>query len=231
MKIDAKMLRHMIKEELTRDVEAQMNETGGYGSARGRAEGDENFNAAVQSLVDLMGVTAEKAAAAVTSLRGGGSAGETWHDQLNIDSPDGFSREAALEGEESHEGEVLDEDEVEVEGEVDEGGRFSRTGPDPDQALSIGAIMFLKGALGDSTWNEVGPVINGENLEDELMKLGKEDLIDAARRHNESVDGRSLVEEMEGHMGNVDEEAQDRSPVRESFNSNRLGHLAGILED
>jgi hypothetical protein len=265
MKIDAKMLRRMVKEELSREVESQMNETGGYGSARGRAESDENFDAAVQTLIDLMGVTRDRAITAVQSLRGGGDAGDHWTAGLNQDSPDArmraetdeaedgealdeidtevdpdgtgvFGRMMNFEADEMEDGEEMseiDEEEVDETDEMEEG--FSG-GPDPRNALSIGAIMFLKGALGDATWREVGGTMDGSDDPERgyaavLTSLGKEDLIDATRRHNESVETRSLVGEMEGHIENVMKEALDRTPVRPDFNSNRLAHLAGIMEE
>ena len=233
MKIDAKTLRRMVKEELAREVESQMNETGGYGSPRGRAAADENFDAAVQTLMDLMGVTRDRAITAVQSLRGGGQAGDTWHSSMNQGSPDAAMHAETDEMEDAEEMSEIDEEEVDEGDEMEEG---LSGGPDPRNALSIGAIMFLKGALGDATWREVGGTIDGSDDPERgyaavLTSLGKEDLIDATRRHNESVETRSLVGEMEGHIENVMKEALDRTPVRPDFNSNRLAHLAGIMEE
>ena len=178
MKIDAKILRRMVKEELAREVESQINETGGYGSPRGRAAADENFDAAVQTLIDLMGVTRDRAITAVQSLRSGGQAGDTWHSGMNQGSPDAQMRAETDEMEDAEEMSEIDEE------EVDEGDEM-------------------------------------EELDE--TEEGEEGMDESATP--------SLTDEMSGHLEGVMEEALDRTPVREDFNSNRLAHLAGILED
>ena len=143
MKLNRTTLRRLIKEELTREVEeAQLDEIGGHGSAAGRAEADERFDAAIAYLQELISGGAKGLEGAVAALRGGGQPGDTWHGAMNVGSPDAHMGEGEVETDEDplaeagsiqedrsgEEGvdeaedvdETIDEDPVEEDEEVDE---------------------------------------------------------------------------------------------------------------
>ena len=199
MKLDKRALRRLIKEEMTRAVEAArheetIEETGGYGSARGRAAADDRYEAALEYLRDLMSGGREAVIDAVDALRAGGQAGDTWHGGMNQGSPDARMGEA--------EEAMMDAEEMMGEAEMDEGCE-SEEGCEDEEGEEV--VTDGEEAMSEATSNEGGEV----------------------HREGEEL---SLTNEMQGHIDNADDDTRIQH-VQESFNSRRLGHLAGILED
>jgi len=160
MKLNRSTLRRLIKEELTREVEeAQLDEIGGHGSAAGRAAADENFNAAVETLMQLMGATREAAVAAVASLRGGGQEGDTWHGGLNVGSPDA-KLPGVVQG--AHEGVET------IEDPLAEGGASVSDW----NVLPQGWAMYIMGKVGPEVWRRIGPGMDRGNYESLLADQG-----------------------------------------------------------
>ncbi len=136
MKLDKTTLRRLIKEELTREVEeAQLDEIGGHGSAAGRAEADERFDAAIAYLQQLIAGGAKGLEGAVAALRGGGEPGDTWHGSMNVGSPDAHMGEGEVEtnedplaeagsSDQDGSGETLDETDIKAKGA--EGGAAAK---------------------------------------------------------------------------------------------------------
>jgi hypothetical protein len=170
MKLNRSTLRRLIKEELTREVEeAQLDEIGGHGSAAGRAAADENFNAAVETLMQLMGATREAAVAAVASLRGGAPAGGHWTQDMNVGSP-----EAHVEGVET------------TEDPLAEGGASVSDW----NVLPQGWAMYIMGKVGPEVWRRIGPGMDRGNYESLLADQGwsEKDVL-AVSRIPESEEG------------------------------------------
>ena len=209
MKLDKRALRRLIKEEMTRAVEAaQQDETieevGGSPAASGtrnRQMADQRYEDALEYLQQLMGQGREAIVNAADALRGGGNPGDTWHGGMNQGSPDAHmseeeeammdAEERMMAGEEAEERMHSEgEETVDEEEEVDEGEE---------------AMDEEEEAMSESTSNEGGEV----------------------HREGEEL---SLTNEMQGHIDNADDDAGIQH-VQESFNSRRLGRLAGILED
>lgn len=152
MKISSNELRAMILEELkavrgeTLTENEEVVEVGGHGSSRGRAAADENFDQAVQTLIDLLGVTRDRAITAVQSLRGGASAGDHWTANLNQGSPDARLRgegDAMSGAPDAPEGqEDLDETNCASENEeVEEGEVPAEEGEEVVEGLSLADEM------------------------------------------------------------------------------------------
>ena len=187
MKLDRTTLRRLIKEELTREVEeAQLDEVGGHGSAAGRREADARFDAAISYLQELIAGGARGLEGAVEALRGGGDPGDTWHRGLNRDSADARMGEGEVE---------TDED------PLAEAGSFGDLGRQP---LSIGAIMFLKGALEDAglSWEEHGASMDASDGPNGyaavLQDLGIDQrVIDSVGRFQESEEGEETLDELD----------------------------------
>ena len=221
MKLNRSTLRRLIKEEMTREVEAaQMDETvGGHGSVAGRAAADKNFEAAVETLMQLMGATREAAAAAVTSLRGGGQAGDTWHGGLNVGSPD-----AKLPGV------------VQGEGAIAEAGYVA----DNEGRMPQGWLMFLMGELGLDVYKSIADGMDRSNYAERLINVGREDLVQAVQRIPESDESEgATLDETEmtmtpdnstvTHSTDGGKTFSKMQPARESIDL--PGSLLEVLED
>ena len=185
MKLNRTTLRRLIKEELTREVEeAQLDEVGGHGSAAGRAAADENFDAAVETLMHLMGATREAAAAAVASLRGGGQEGDTWHGGLNVGSPDA-KLPGVVQGASASEGVETTEDPL-----AESGWSHSYESTAPEK-IPDSWMWFLMDKLGLSKWKEIGDGMHMGNYAEKLIDYP--DLLAALKNIPESEENEGPV--------------------------------------
>jgi hypothetical protein len=171
MKLNRTALRRLIKEQLAQEVDAAQLGDGGYGSAAGRAESDENFDAAVETLMQLMGATREAAARAVASLRGGAEAGGHWTSDMNVGSPGAY-----VEGVETT------EDPLAEGGYDDEASRMPQ-----------GWLMFLMGELGLNVYKSIADGMDKGNYAERLIGIGRDDLVQAVSRIPESEEGEGDV--------------------------------------
>ena len=182
MKLDRRALRRLIKEEMSRAVEAHMNEeeveegVGGHGSPSGREASDTAYEDALEYLQQLMARGSDAVVDAVQQLRGGETEPSTWHDSMNKGAPESIHAEG-------------EEDAVE---EADEAEETEETNVDEEE--------------------EVNEITSNEG--EEVHREGEEPTLTGA---------------MQGHIDNAEDDIGP-SHVQESFNSRRLGHLAGILE-
>ena len=209
MKISSNELRAMILEELkavrgeTLTENEEVVEAGGYGSPRGRAEADENFDQAVQTLIDLLGVTRDRAITAVQSLRGGAEAGDHWTANMNTGSPDARLRREveeldAMSGvpdapagqEDLDEDDCLSDDE-EVE-ELDE-SRIIRESADMKTAAELAKVL----AQSPEIMAKLEKAVKDPKVQKELQKA------DASLSESEN-----MTEDISGHVpGRREDEA------------------------
>lgn len=192
MKLNRTTLRRLIKEELTREVEeAQLDEIGGHGSAAGRAEADERFDAAIAYLQELIAGGAKGLEGAVAALRGGGQPGDTWHGAMNVGSPDARMGEGEVETSEDP---------------LAEAGSFvsDRSGVIPQETIHM--IMDF---IGPEKWASIN-----RDIQNAGGKLEMRNLADALGQYPELV---AHLDEMGLLESGTDEgeETIDEDPVEE----------------
>jgi hypothetical protein len=184
MKLDRTVLRRLIKEELTREVEeAQLDETGGYGSAEGRAESDEHFDAAIATLRDMVDQSKASLEQIMDALRGGSDAGGHWTAGMNKGAPESIYAEG--EG---------------VETNTDP---LAEASSRDETVLPQGWLFFLMGELGLDTYRSIADGMDKTNYAERLIGINRDDLVQAVSRIPESEDGAAVIDE------NPDSEAGD----------------------
>lgn len=218
MKLDKRALRRLIKEEMSRAVEAaQQDETieevGGSPAAsrsRNRQMADQRYEDALEYLQDLMTMGREAIVNAADTLRGGGEPDPTRGFSSRNQGMHGEAEEAMMSAAEER---MADAEEAMVDGEMMAGEEVEETGCEAEEA--------------EETMDEEDEVEEAMDEEEEAMSESTSNEGGEVHREGEEL---SLTNEMQGHIDNADDDAGIQH-VQESFNSRRLGRLAGILED